>query len=111
MGGALSDGLSATFMGYLRADGSVGVRNHVLVVSILGLVNRVAARIADSVAGTLLVETPYGRGQYGADKTLHRAVLGGLCLNPNVAAVLIVGADRRAVDDIAALAASGGKPV
>jgi altronate dehydratase large subunit len=111
MGGALSDGLSATFMGYLRADGSVGVRNHVLVVSILGLVNRVAARIADSVAGTLLVETPYGRGQYGADKTLHRAVLGGLCLNPNVAAVLIVGADRRAVDDIAAFAASGGKPV
>jgi len=98
-------------MGYLRADGAVGVRNHVLVLSILGLVNRVAARIADAVGGTLLVHTPYGRGQYGADKVLHRAVLAGLCCNPNVAAVLIVGADRRAAEDIAGFAAASGKPV
>lgn len=108
---ALSDGQSATFMGYLRADGSVGVRNHVLVLSVLGLVNRVAARIADAVRGTLLVHTPYGRGQYGADRALHRAMLAGLCRNPNVAAVLIVGADRRTADEIAGMAASSGKPV
>jgi altronate dehydratase large subunit len=89
----------------------VGVRNHVLVLSILGLVNRVAERIAQEVAGTLLVTTPYGRGQYGPDKKAHRDLLIGLCLNPNVAAVLIVGADRPAAEDIAAAAAKGGKPV
>jgi altronate dehydratase large subunit len=99
------------FLGYARSDGSVGVRNHVLVLSILGLVNRVAERIAQEVAGTLLVTTPYGRGQYGPDKKAHRDLLIGLCLNPNVAAVLIVGADRPAAEDIAAAAAKSGKPV
>ncbi len=99
------------FMGYVRADGSVGVRNRVLVISILGLVNRVAERIVQSVRGTLLVTTPYGRGQYGNDKMSHRRQLAGLCLNPNVAAVLIVGADRKAIDEIVAIAATSGKPV
>ncbi len=102
---------STTFMGFLRADGSVGTRNHVLVVSILGLTNRIADRIAQCVPGTLPVTTPYGRGHYGADKTLHRDQLIGLCLNPNVAGVLVVGADRKMVDDIAAAAARGGRPV
>ncbi len=99
------------FMGYVRADGSVGTRNHVLVISILGLVNRVADRIAASVRGTLLVTTPYGRGQYGVDKASHRRQLAGLCLNPNVAAVLIVGADHVAIKEIVAAVAPSGKPM
>jgi altronate dehydratase large subunit len=100
-----------TFMGYARADGSAGVRNHVLVVSILGLANRTAERIWQSVRGTLGVSTPYGRGQYGADKMLHRAQIAGLCRNPNVASVLLVGADRIALEEIAAAVAPSGKPV
>lgn len=95
----------------MRPDGSVGVRNYVLVLSILGLVNRVAARIAQAVPGTVLVTTPYGRGQYGADKLSHRRQLAGLCLNPNVAAVLVVGADRVAIGEIVAVAEKSGKPV
>ena len=102
---------SAIVMCYLRADGSVGTRNHVLVISILGLVNRVAERIAASVRGTLLVTTPYGRGQYGDDKLSHRRQLAGLCLNPNVASVLIVGADHVAIKEIVAAIALSGKPV
>jgi altronate dehydratase large subunit len=102
---------SATFMGFARADGSFGVRNHVLVISILGLVNRVAERIVQCVNGTLLVTTPYGRGQYGADKLSHRNQLAGLCLNPNVAAVLVVGADRKAIDEIVAIIEATGKPI
>jgi altronate dehydratase large subunit len=98
-------------MGYLRSDGRVGTRNRVLVVSILGLVTRVAERIASAVPGTLLVATPYGRGHYGADRTLHRAQLVGLCRNPNVVAVLVVGADRISVDQVVAAVASTGKPV
>lgn len=97
------------FLGYLRADGRVGVRNHVLVLSVVGLVNRAAERIA--VAGAVLVATPYGRGQYGADKSLHRRQLIGLASNPNVAAVLIVAADRVTADDLAAAIAVTGKPV
>jgi len=95
----------------VRSDGRVGTRNRVLVVSILGLVTRVAERIASAVPGTLLVATPYGRGHYGADRTLHRAQLVGLCRNPNIAAVLVVGADRISVDQVVAAVASTGKPV
>ncbi len=99
------------FLGFERADGSVGTRNHVLVLSLLGLANRAAERVARAVAGTLLVTTPYGRGQYGADKAAHREQLIGLCRNPNVAGVLVMGADRIAVDDVAHAAAAGGRPV
>jgi len=98
-------------MGYLRSDGRAGTRNRVLVVSILGLVTRVAGRIAEAVPGTLLVATPYGRGHYGADRALHRAQLVGLCRNPNIAAVLVVGADRISVDQVVAAVAPTGKPV
>jgi altronate dehydratase large subunit len=100
-----------TFEGYARPDGRVGVRNHVLVLSINGLANRAAQRIAAAVLGVVLVTTPYGRGQYGEDKSLHRRQLIGLARNPNVAAVLIVGVDRPSADDIAGAVSSGGKPV
>jgi altronate dehydratase large subunit len=110
-GEALGLQARSTFMGYERSDGGVGTRNRVLVLSILGLVTRVAERIVAAVPDTLLVATPYGRGQYGADKSLHRAQLVGLCRNPNVAAVLIVGADRNTVDQVAAAAAESRKPI
>jgi altronate dehydratase large subunit len=74
-------------------------------------VTRVAGRIAEAVPGTLLVATPYGRGHYGADRALHRAQLVGLCRNPNIAAVLVVGADRISVDQVVAAVAPTGKPV
>lgn len=107
----MGDGQPFEFMGYRRPDGRVGVRNHVLVLSIVGLVNRAAERIAAAVYGTVLVATPYGRGQYGADKALHRRQLVGLGRNPNVGGVLIVGADRVTADEVAAAIGAGGKPV
>jgi altronate dehydratase large subunit len=97
------------FLGYARPDGTVGTRNHVLVLSLLGLANRAAERAARAVPGTLLVTTPYGRGQYGADKAAHRAQLIGLCRNPNVAGVVVVGADRVVVDEVSH--AVGDRPV
>lgn len=98
-----------SFEGYARADGRVGVRNLVLVLSINGLANRAARRIAGSVNGLQLVATPYGRGQYGTDKELHFRQLVGLARNPNVAAALIVGVDRPSAEAVAA--AVTGKPV
>jgi altronate dehydratase large subunit len=89
------------FLGYRRADGCFGTRNHVVVLSINGLVGRAAARIATAVSGALLVATPYGRGQYGPDKEAHARQMIGLARNPNVAAVLVVGADRKAAEAIA----------
>jgi altronate dehydratase large subunit len=100
-----------TFEGFPRPDGRPGVRNLVLVMSINGLSNRAAGRLAAAVSGVTLVTTPYGRGQYGADKALHTRQLVGLGRNPNAASVLIVGVDRASADDIAARIAATGKPV
>ena len=99
------------FLGFRRADGRVGTRNHVVVLSVVGLVGAPARRIVRDVRGTLLVATPYGRGQFGTDKTVHEAQLVGLGRNPTAAAVLVVGADRRTTDRIAAAIAASGKPV
>ncbi len=100
-----------TFEGYSRPGGGAGVRNHVLVLSINGLANRAAERVAAAVRGVTLVTTPYGRGQYGEDKALHRRQLIGLARNPNVAAVLVIGVDRPGADDIAGAISASGKPV
>jgi len=99
-----------TFAGYRRADGRVGVRNHVLVLSPTGLTSAAARRIAGLVQGTIAVTSGYGRGQVAADAELHFDTLAGLATHPNVAAVLVVSAS----DDISAryvdAARAAGKP-
>ena len=104
-------GSGLTFAGYRREDGRYGVRNVVLVLGLNGLVGRAAARIATGVAGTVLFATPYGRGQYGADRQVHTAQLVGLGRNSNVAATLVVGADRPVAEEVAHAIAAAGKPV
>jgi len=66
------------FLGYRRADGRAGTRNHVLVLSPTGLTSAAAQRISQLVRGTICVATGYGRGQVGADAKLQIATLSGL---------------------------------
>jgi altronate dehydratase large subunit len=107
----LSTGGSITFAGYRRGDGRYGVRNRVLVLGLNGLVARAAARIADGVSGTVLFASHYGRGQFGDDRRAHTAQLIGLGRNPNIAATLVVGADRQVTDEVAHAIEAAGKPV
>jgi altronate dehydratase large subunit len=53
------------------------------------------------VADAKLVATPYGRSQIGPDKKAHFSLLAGLGANPNIGAVLVLGADRKAADLVA----------
>jgi len=106
----VSSGAPVAFAGYRRAEDRYGVRNHVLVLGINGLVARTAERIQRSVAGSIVFASSYGRGQYGADKEAHFAQLVGLGRNPNVAATLVVGADRPAAEAVAEAIAAVGKP-
>jgi altronate dehydratase large subunit len=99
------------FEGYRREDGRYGVRNHVLVLGLNGLVMAAASRIARNVSGTVLLASPYGRGQFGADRDAHTAQLVGLARNPNIAATLLVGADRPTTDATAHAIAASGRPV
>ena len=93
---APADTRAATFAGYRRPDGRVGVRNHVLVLSPTGLTSAAAQRVASLVRGTVCVATGYGRGQVGGDAQLQFDTLAGLAAHPNVAAVVVLSA----ADDI-----------
>jgi altronate dehydratase large subunit len=79
------------FHGYRRADGTVGVRNHVVVLSTVVCANTVAERIALQVPGTVSLTHPHGCGHLGADFDLVVDTLVRLGSHPNVAATLVVG--------------------
>jgi len=78
------------FMGYKRPDGSVGVRNHLLVLSSVVCANHVSQRIADAVPGTVAFCHSNGCGQLGEDNEQTQRTLDGIAMNPNIAAVLVV---------------------
>ena len=61
-------------MGYRRANGAVGIRNHVLVLPSVVCANRVARGISQLVEGTTWVEHQHGCTQLGADAELTRRV-------------------------------------
>src|SRR5260221_831304 len=102
---------SASFHGYKRESGRIGVRNHVLVLPVDDLSNAACEAVANNIKGVLAVPHPYGRLQFGADLELHFRTLIGAGSNPNVAAVVVIGIEeqwtKRVVDAIAAT----GKPV
>lgn len=99
------------FMGYHRPDGSVGVRNHLLVLSITGLTGPAARRIGRSVAGSRVVAMPFGSGIIGEDQVVHHRSLVGMGRNPNVGGVLVIGGHPPKVEQVAHDIGEVGKPV
>lgn len=101
---------SATFRGYRRENGRVGVRNHVIILPLDDLSNAAAQAVAHNIKGCMALPHPYGRLQFGADLELHFRTLIGTGSSPNVAAVVVIGIEegwtQRVVDGIA----KSGKP-
>ena len=106
----MSGSTGIVFDGYARADGRVGVRNHVLVLSPTGLTSAAATRVASLVQGTICVTSGYGRGQVGADAQLHFETLSGLVTHPNVAAVVVMSAADSITQPYVDAAVAAGKP-
>ncbi|MGZ3608287.1 MAG: UxaA family hydrolase, partial [Syntrophales bacterium] len=79
------------FMGYRRNDGTVGIRNHVIIIPSVVCANRVARGISQLVTGTTWVEHQHGCTQLGADAALTRRVLVAHGAHPNVYSVVVVG--------------------
>jgi len=79
------------FLGFERPDGSIGVRNHVIVIPAGRCANELAATIADKVkdAVPILHNHPCVRLKPDNERALQTLV--GLGCNPNVAAALVVG--------------------
>ncbi|MEP9348122.1 UxaA family hydrolase [Xanthobacter sp. KR7-225] len=101
----------ATFLGYGRPDGAVGVRNHVAVVSVMDNCNPVTRRVAEAVYGTIPVTTLFVRGQLGRDLDITLDTLAGLARNPNVAAVLLIGLEAAMTEALAKRIRPCGKTV
>ncbi|MEQ8966002.1 MAG: UxaA family hydrolase [Azospirillaceae bacterium] len=108
--GAAGSGLPG-FLGYRRENGTVGVRNHVVILPVDDISNAACEGVANNIAGTLALPHAYGRLQFGPDLDLTFRTLIGTGRNPNVAACVVIGIEpgwtKRIVDAIA----ETGKPV
>jgi altronate dehydratase large subunit len=89
---SLKDTSSANdFWGFLRPDGTVGIRNHVAVIPTTGCAAVVAERIASLVPGCVCLVHPHGCDEVGDDADQTLRTLAGSGRSPNVAASLVVG--------------------
>ncbi len=79
-----------TFMGYLRENGDVGIRNEIWIINTVGCVNKIAKRLSD-LTGAKHFEHPYGCSQLGDDQRITQLILKGLVNHPNAAGVLVLG--------------------
>src|SRR4249920_1907590 len=102
---------NATFFGFKRENGRVGVRNHVVILPVDDLSNAAAEAVANNIKGTLAIPHPYGRLQFGADLDLHFHTLIGTGCNPNVAAVVVICIEDQWAKKVADAIAATGKPV
>ena len=87
------------FMGYPRADGSVGTRNEIWVIPTVGCVGRTAERLAAKAAAALpagidgihAFPHPFGCSQLGDDLAGTTRLIASLACNPNAGGVLLLG--------------------
>ena len=78
------------FLGYIRENGDVGIRNDVWIVNTVGCVNNVAKELAKRT-GALYFPHPYGCSQLGDDQDITQKILKGLISHPNAGGVLVLG--------------------
>ena len=86
------------FDGYLRSDGSVGIRNEIWIIPTVGCVNKTAELICKKANelyggmcdGIFAYTHPYGCSQLGDDMEYTQKILKGLALHPNALGVLLL---------------------
>jgi altronate dehydratase large subunit len=93
------------FKGYRRADGKVGIRNHVLILPTSVCAAQVASEIARTVPGCVAACHAYGCCQIGEDWQLTFRALRNTAANPNVGATLVVGLGCEGLEPLTMLTA------
>ena len=96
---------------YRRENGSVGVRNHVLILPVDDISNAACEAVANNIKGTMAIPHSYGRLQFGEDLDLFFRTMIGTGSNPNVAAVVVIGIEEGWTKKIVDGIAKTGKPV
>ncbi|HEY1214629.1 MAG TPA: UxaA family hydrolase [Bryobacteraceae bacterium] len=99
--------------GYRRADGRVGVRNHVLILPTIVCATQAAKQITELVQGTVSFIHQHGCAQVGPDYEQTFRTYVGLGTNPNVYGVVVLGlgCETHQGRNVAQEIAKSGKPV
>ncbi len=82
--------VNKTFMGYVRENGDIGIRNEIWIIPTVGCVNKIAKSLAERT-GAHQFEHPFGCSQLGEDQSKTQLILKGLINHPNAAGVLVLG--------------------
>ncbi|MCR4442312.1 MAG: UxaA family hydrolase [Peptococcaceae bacterium] len=101
------------FMGFMRENGTVGIRNHVAVIPAMGCANEIAAEIARGVKGALPLLHDHACIRIGQDIERAERIIIGLGTNPNVFSVLMagIGCEKKAAEDLGHEISKSKKPV
>ena len=89
----------ASFKGFVRKNGKVGIRNEVWIIPTVGCVNNIATSLAKeanayikgSVDEVVAFTHNYGCSQTGDDQEHTRVILSDLINHPNAGGVLVLG--------------------
>jgi altronate hydrolase len=86
-------------MGFVREDGSVGIRNEIWIINTVGCINRTAEQISQEANlrfkgktdGIFAFPHPFGCSQLGEDHLTTQKILADMVKHPNAAGVLVLG--------------------
>ena len=79
------------FWGYRRSDGTVGIRNHVLILPACACGSESCRVVASQVRGAVNIVFNTGCSDVAANTAMSQKVLTGFACNPNVYGVVIIG--------------------
>lgn len=87
-----------TFSGFVRADGSVAIRNELWIIPTVGCVNGIAQKLCEenkhlvsgSIDGLYAFPHPFGCSQMGDDHEQTKKLLATLAKHPNAGGVLVL---------------------
>jgi altronate hydrolase len=98
----------STFMGYVRENGEVGIRNEIWIINTVGCINNTTEILAkqasyqfkSEVDGIYAFPHLYGCSQLGEDLLSTQKILAGMVNHPNAAEVLVLslGCENNNID-------------
>ncbi|AEG16744.1 D-galactarate dehydratase/Altronate hydrolase domain protein [Desulfofundulus kuznetsovii DSM 6115] len=102
------------FLGYMRPDGSAGIRNHLCVVPVGSFAGYVCRQLLGMVQGITLVSGLPGQFIPQGAQSYLRTTLIGAVTNPNIGGVIVLAgnlSDNSVVDSLAHSVSLTGRPV
>jgi altronate dehydratase large subunit len=79
------------FQGYLRPDGKIGIRNHILILPTVACANETCRIISENMPDAVSLVNQNGCGEVEVNQKITQTVLSGLASNPNVFGTLMIG--------------------